>query len=104
MNLHIPSAQANFLKRRISSLLNDLGNGADAVADTLRSEKIRGVRRNCIGCPIYNYLKKFLPDYIFQVYLQQVQYGPENDFIFSPESVSKFIEAFDNGAYNDLCS
>jgi len=50
------------LKEIISSKLAELGNTADAVADSLRALGITGRVGDGANCPIANYIKTLLPE------------------------------------------
>jgi len=74
-------------------LLTALGSSADEVAANLLKAGIKGVKKNCIFCPITNYLRgEGIPMDIGYLISDYPQLQP----------IRSFIMGFDNGKYSEL--
>lgn len=90
----------------VQTLLDDLNalGSVDAIADRLREAKLpMGKTNSCSRCPIALYLRKMLNDDNIVVGGIAVY---RNDGMTAlavlPEFVSQFVDAIDNGKFDDL--
>lgn len=103
------------VEETVKRLLDDLStHGPLGIADVLRKEGIKGIRRRPASCPIANYIRAHLPEYPgvvsvsslmgIRVYSDEIG---EHSKLMSvgvdvPEVVCGFIREFDIGAFDDL--
>jgi len=91
-----------------AKLLDDLGQDADAVADTLRSQEIKGIRNAVRQLnPICRYIRKnavgITQATIRSKELLVLTFSDERrQEVQLPAPVRDFLAAFDQGAYPDL--
>ena len=88
-------------KEAILSALQSLGSDTDAVARTLRKKGIKGVRRSSCDCPIARFLKRegaISPRIGLHAYVGDFQVS-----LRAFPGVYRFVGAFDEGGYPDLC-
>jgi len=91
-----------------AKLLDDLGHDADAVANTLRSQEIKGIRNAVRQLnPICRYIQKAAVGVtqatITSRELLVLTYSDERrQELQLPAAVKDFLAAFDRGAYPDL--
>jgi len=98
----------------LSALLPQLGQDADQVASTLRREGITGVVRSPGDCPIARYVlaqarrrapsEEIAISVASEACLTIGEQDPGYQWVRAevPEPVGKFIQSFDQGAYDDL--
>jgi hypothetical protein len=91
-----------------AKLLDDLGHDADAVANTLRSHEIQGIRHAVRQLnPVCRYIKKnavaITQATIKSRELLLMTFSDEpSQELQIPTAVKDFLAAFDRGAYPDL--
>jgi hypothetical protein len=84
----------------ITRLLEKLGDTPDTIRAILRDLHITGIRSRAKSCPIANYLAAHL-DQPPEAYSTFIVFD-DGTLCRTPEPVSDFIEAFDNGFYQEL--
>jgi hypothetical protein len=91
-----------------ATLLDNLGHDADAVANTLRSQDIRGIRNAVRQLnPVCRYIQKCAVG-IAQVTIRSRELliltftDERRQEVQLPKAVKEFLTAFDQGAYPDL--
>lgn len=68
---------------------------AQAVAELLMREGVKGERRDCIRCPVAVYLRKMIGQAVSVGHgLAMTRTGM--DIVFTPKAVSQFIGMFDD--------
>jgi hypothetical protein len=93
----------------VTDLLRNLGDTADAVADTLHMAGVTGVTDNVFADPVANYLKLRgiqSPEVDLECVALDAYENPDmtdGPFrVHHPRPVRDFLVAFDNGEYADL--
>lgn len=106
----LPGAQGRQLRQLVREHVEGLGDRADAVADRLVAEGIRGVQQDKYDCPVARYLQAVVgadPS----IWRLAVLYGririsqsPSSAPIYvrAPRALHAFVRAFDAGRYPDL--
>lgn len=78
---------------------------ADAVADLMRRQKVRGERHEPDACPVSNFLRS-VPGVVYagvdEVEIAVEVEGREPVSLWTPAAVASFERRFDNGCYSDL--
>jgi hypothetical protein len=98
----------------VTEYLKSLGNSEAEVAESLRQQGVKGLRKNTCNCPVLNGIYKACPDYwpglrifggkkygdhwIYQALLGDAQILDPT----LPQAVMDFIGEFDEGKYPDL--
>lgn len=92
---------------KIISLLQEMGETSQQVADFLKQQGIKGKRYNAVGmaCPVKQYLtNKGLSDCSVEPNWVRLTnpFGLLLDWVLIPYAVANFIYDFDNGKYPEL--
>lgn len=92
---------------KLSNILKSLGKTSKQVAQYLQNENIKGEKGCGESCPIAQYLKRKYPKCKKTlVYDDTIMVVYESDTIKveMPKVIGKFVESFDEGAYDFLQS
>jgi hypothetical protein len=94
---------------QLKELLNEFaGLDAEGVAEKLRQEGIKGVKKSCTNCPMANWLKKYDVDdpsvgdavvsgFVGVEKVYQLLVGQQ-----LPKGVKEFVAKFDDGWFDEL--
>lgn len=88
---------------KIEKIMLDLGGTKEAIAETLKSLNIKGVKKNSRKCPVFNYLMRNISQKEYKEYLYyfKTEHNGKHISDFNP-ALNEFIYSFDSGEYPEL--
>lgn len=97
------------LHEHVANLLDALGDGAEAVATSLRTEEVRGVRGSALAHPVCRWLVRLVPDLgavlgpdTVQVFRPGREVALHRAIVPLPPPVRAFADRFDEGHHPEL--